>query len=79
MLREIRDQFNASLHHKDWMDPVTRNRAVEKLRKMFLGGTTKEGEYSPGAIRKLRSHEGRRLPYDVAALVFSFWMPPGGY
>ena len=52
---------------------------VQKLRKVFLGGTTKEGEYSPGAIRKLRSHEGRRLPYDVAALVLSFWMPPGGY
>ncbi len=36
MLREIRDAFNASLQHKEWMDPGTRAKAVEKLRKMFL-------------------------------------------
>jgi putative endopeptidase len=36
MLSEIRDQFNASLRTKTWMDEAARTKGVEKLEKMFL-------------------------------------------
>mmetsp|Transcript_38005 Transcript_38005/g.86576 ORF Transcript_38005/g.86576 Transcript_38005/m.86576 type:complete len:752 (-) Transcript_38005:59-2314(-) len=36
MLSEIRDQFNASLQTKEWMDEAARTKGVAKLQKMFL-------------------------------------------
>ena len=36
MLLQIRQVFNTSLQHKDWMDPATRAKAVSKLGAMFM-------------------------------------------